>query len=315
MCNVKNIIMWSLTYRCNMHCEYCFLKEKIKCWEELTDNECIELANKIASDNSWRADAIWLTGGEPTIRKCLPELISIFESNGIRCVITTNGFCGDETLSRLLESKPRGINVSLESIDDEENSKVRGNTEKVVDCIKKIAQNKAKNTILGVSSVVSPENIGKTLAFSKEIQKIGVEYLSINPLIGGNGYYTAENFAEFREMCCIIKAEKNIKLPNDFYFNLVEDFFLDKRKYNIPCPAGDSYMFIAPWGSAYPCSNEMWQSEKRGGVFVQNQSSLKQVFESLKQLYDTDSLTTRSSCFGERCIGCWKLYYDTIFTE
>lgn len=312
---VKNIIMWALTYRCNMHCEYCFLREKIKCWDELTDGECISLAKKIANDNSWKPDAIWLTGGEPTVRKCLPELIRIFESNGIKCVVTTNGFCSDEFLTEILESSPRGINVSLESVDDEINSKNRGNTSKVVNSIKKIAKGKDKNTILGVSCVVSPENIQSILDFSKEIKELGVEYLSVNPLIGGNNRYTAENFIEFKKFCKAIEASKELMLPSEFYFALVEDFFMNKREIHLPCPAGENFMFIAPWGNAYPCSNELWQTKKENGICVQSQLSLRQIFEELNKLYYTNALTTKSNCFGERCIGCWKLYYDTVFTE
>ncbi len=312
---VKNIIMWALTYRCNMHCEYCFLREQVKCYDELSDEECIETAKKMANDDSWRPDAVWLTGGEPTVRKCLPEIINILESGGIKCVVTTNAFCSDEVLTEILNAKPRGINVSLEAVDDETNSKNRGNTANVIRSIENIAKNKSEDTILGVSCVVSPENIGKISAFSEEIKKLGAEYLSVNPLIGGNCRYTAENFSEFGKARDAIRASGNVMLPSEFYFELVEDFFLDKNEISLPCPAGEHYMFIAPWGGVYPCSNEIWQKTNENEILLQNEPDIKQALAKLNAAYAANELSTKSSCFGERCIGCWKLYYDTIFTK
>ena len=30
--------------------------------------------------------------------------------------------------------------------------------------------------------------------------------------------------------------------------------------------------------------------------------------------YHVDEIFSNSVCFNDRCIGCWKLYYDTVFT-
>ncbi len=312
---VKNIMMWALTYRCNMRCEYCFLRERVTSREELSDDECLALAEKLSCDPTWRPNAVWLTGGEPTVRKCLPDIIRILEAGGIRCVVTTNGFCTEEQLSQLLASAPRGINVSLESFDDDINSQNRGNTARVVASISKIAREKSPNTLLGISCVVSPENIRDIPEFADEVCALGVDYLSINPLIGGESRYSPEEFAAFRVFCQKLRAEKKLLLPSEFYFALVEDYFLDKRTLDLPCPTGKHYLFIAPWGAAYPCSNEIWQKAKLPLISVPHARDMKQVFEMLDATYHTGELTTRSGCFGERCIGCWKLYYDTVFTE
>ena len=44
-------------------------------------------------------------------------------------------------------------------------------------------------------------------------------------------------------------------------------------------------------------------------------NSVKSLLSQLQDEFHTDTLTTCSDCFGDRCIGCWKLYYDTVFTE
>lgn len=309
---VKNIIMWAMTYRCNMSCKYCFLRNKVRRWDELTDEECLALAEKIARDTSWKPDAVWLTGGEPTVKPCLPEIIRIFESKGIRCVVTTNGLCCDRYLSDLLSARPRGINVSLESDDDRVNSESRGRTADVIAAIKKIAEQKSTDTILGVSSVISPKNIDAVSDWAKRLRQLGVDYLSLNPLMGEGCTYTAEDFASIKRFRDAITASGGLKLPNEFYFELIEDYFLSKHQIRIPCPAGKQFMFIAPWGDVYPCSNEMWQASE--GIDARTLPCLSDVFAPLVCKFHTDALTTVSPCFGERCIGCWKLYYDSVFT-
>ena len=312
---LKKIVMWALTYRCNMTCEYCFLREKIKCWDEVSDDDCLRIAEKMASDLSWKPDAVWLTGGEPTVRKCLPKIIRILENSGIKCIVTTNGLCSNNMLQELIAASPRGINVSLESFDDEVNNESRGHTKRIVQSLEEIGRTKSPYTTLGVSCVISPEAIEQLACFAKNIKNVGVEYLSMNPLIGGNNCYHEEDFKTLKEMRERVAKDIGLLVPSEFYFSLVEDCHLNRREICIPCPAGESYLFISPWGDVFPCSNEFWQTQDINNVNFLNEESFTNVFCRVRERYGTDDISTGSACFGERCIGCWKLYYDTIFTE
>ena len=42
--------------------------------------------------------------------------------------------------------------------------------------------------------------------------------------------------------------------------------------------------------------------------------NVKNILSVIQEEFHTDAITSYHSCFGDRCIGCWKLYYDTIFT-
>ena len=83
--------------------------------------------------------------------------------------------------------------------------------------------------------------------------------------------------------------------------------------FEVLCSALEDYFFISPWGYIYPCSNEGWQKF----------DSLKFNLLNSKDWYlDIQNITstvgwkrsTKSNCFGDRCVGCFKLYYDTVFT-
>lgn len=87
----KNIIMWALTYRCNMSCEYCFVRQKVENWDEIDDSDCLSLAKKLCdSFSNWKPDAIWLTGGEPTLRTTIGNIIETFELNNIKAKRTSD---------------------------------------------------------------------------------------------------------------------------------------------------------------------------------------------------------------------------------
>ncbi|VEN42651.1 unnamed protein product [Callosobruchus maculatus] len=65
----------SLTERCNLRCQYCMPKEGVKLTEKphlLTTEEIIKIARLFVKEG---VSKIRLTGGEPTVRKDLPDII------------------------------------------------------------------------------------------------------------------------------------------------------------------------------------------------------------------------------------------------
>ena len=147
--------MWAMTYKCNLSCKNCYLKDswskKMKNNLDMTDEECIEMAYKIANSNDWRPDAVWLTGGETTIRRNLSEVIKILEKSNISTVINTNGILSEELVMKIANASPRGINISLDMLDAEDNDELRGKTNQVYNTIKILSEKKDKHTILGVA--------------------------------------------------------------------------------------------------------------------------------------------------------------------
>ena len=75
MWKCKNIVMWAMTYRCNMACEYCYVRELVKNYDELDDAACLAVAHKIADDPTFRPDAVWLTDYLSGVSALSPEEI------------------------------------------------------------------------------------------------------------------------------------------------------------------------------------------------------------------------------------------------
>ncbi|MFQ5669984.1 MAG: radical SAM protein [Acidobacteriota bacterium] len=87
-------ITLEVTYRCNVKCEFCFLKDSVlnQKRDELTHQEVARLADQAMPYGA----AFFITGGEPFLRRDLPEMISAIKSRGLRVGVNTNGLLVDE---------------------------------------------------------------------------------------------------------------------------------------------------------------------------------------------------------------------------
>jgi len=125
----------SVTDRCNLRCRYCMPEEGVEqvCHNQiLTFDEILRLVNVFASLGIRK---IKLTGGEPLVRKGLPDLVSeIKKINGIEQVtLTTNGILLEENLQSLVNAGLDGVNISLDTLSPEKYHEItrRGGIEKV----------------------------------------------------------------------------------------------------------------------------------------------------------------------------------------
>ncbi|KPI95904.1 Molybdopterin biosynthesis protein CNX2 [Papilio xuthus] len=108
----------SLTERCNLRCQYCMPAEGVSLTPKpdlLTKEELYRLVNVFASLGVHK---IRLTGGEPTLRSDLAEIIEqLCSVPGIRNVaMTTNGLVLTRRLPAYQRAGLSAINVSLDSL-------------------------------------------------------------------------------------------------------------------------------------------------------------------------------------------------------
>ncbi|MDO9355182.1 MAG: GTP 3',8-cyclase MoaA [Solirubrobacteraceae bacterium] len=119
---VASDIRISLTDRCNLRCEYCMPAEGLP-WqpreEHLTADEIIRISRVLVGLG---IRTIRLTGGEPLLRKDLPEIIAalhaIPELEDV--ALTTNGVLLERQAAAIAAAGGARLNVSLDSADPEE---------------------------------------------------------------------------------------------------------------------------------------------------------------------------------------------------
>ncbi|HEY8292112.1 MAG TPA: radical SAM protein, partial [Thermomicrobiales bacterium] len=116
-----NYLRISLTDRCNLRCVYCMPAEGVR-WqakeELLTDDELLRVV-RLAADVGFTK--IRLTGGEPTLRRNLPDLIREIAANPAitDIAMTTNGILLSRLAEPLAQAGLKRINVSIDTLDPE----------------------------------------------------------------------------------------------------------------------------------------------------------------------------------------------------
>ncbi|XP_065344087.1 molybdenum cofactor biosynthesis protein 1 isoform X2 [Cloeon dipterum] len=109
----------SLTERCNLRCQYCMPAEGVPLNPKsklLTTDEIVTLAKFFVDEGVTK---IRLTGGEPTLRKDLVDIVGQLSAiPGLRDVsMTTNGVALTKQLVPLMRAGLGGLNISLDSLD------------------------------------------------------------------------------------------------------------------------------------------------------------------------------------------------------
>jgi len=120
----KPVVVWNMTRRCNLKCVHCYAQAKDEEFKnELSTEEGKALIDDLAAFGS---PVMLFSGGEPTMRKDLPELAAYAREKGMRAVISTNGTLIDKELAKKLKEVGLSyVGISLDGI-RETNDKFRG---------------------------------------------------------------------------------------------------------------------------------------------------------------------------------------------
>ncbi len=174
--NLDTLIFF-VTSRCNSLCRTCFYWEELNSRDDLTFEEMGRLS---ATMPSFRE--IWLSGGEPTLRTELVDIVELFyRGNGVRSVnYPANGLLPGklrETVEGIFAACPEirvNVNVALDGI-GKTHDKIRGvagNFEKALESLELLQELRWREPRLRlhVNSVVCRENVSEMVALGEKIR-------------------------------------------------------------------------------------------------------------------------------------------------
>ncbi len=109
----------SVTDRCNFRCRYCMPAEGLPWLDRASHMSFDEIVRIVGVAASTGVSAIRLTGGEPLVRRGLPDLVSRLAAvPGVEDLsLTTNGVALDKLAGPLVAAGLTRVNVSLDSLD------------------------------------------------------------------------------------------------------------------------------------------------------------------------------------------------------
>ncbi len=121
----RPVVVWNVTRRCNLKCVHCYAhaQDMTSFEDELSTEEGKKFLDDLAD---FKVPVILFSGGEPLVRKDLPELAEYAVKKGMRAVISTNGTLITSNKARML--KEIGLSYVGTSLDGMEavNDRFRG---------------------------------------------------------------------------------------------------------------------------------------------------------------------------------------------
>lgn len=108
----------SITDVCNFSCNYC-LPDGYQCDSDRDFLSLNEIDTVVKAFSSLGTSKIRITGGEPSLRKDLPEIIRIVSSSEAiqEVAITTNGYRLPTHINQWIDAGLSSLNVSIDSLD------------------------------------------------------------------------------------------------------------------------------------------------------------------------------------------------------
>jgi 12,18-didecarboxysiroheme deacetylase len=120
----RPVVVWNVTRRCNLKCVHCYAHAKNIAFDnELTTVQGKELIDDLSAFGS---PVMLFSGGEPLVRKDLPQLAAYAVEKGMRAVISTNGTLITPIMARTLKEIGLSyVGISLDGM-KEINDRFRG---------------------------------------------------------------------------------------------------------------------------------------------------------------------------------------------
>ena len=251
----------ALTYRCNNACTHCYAG-KASAAKELSTQDWKTVIGKAFE---LRIPQILFTGGEPTMRDDLPELVAETERYGIVSGIVTNGrrLSDPALVERLASAGMDFIQVTLESSRPEVHDKITERNGSFQETVQGITNILKQRLYVSVNITLNPLNIDHGVEIVDFLHGLGVKRMSVNGLIyAGRGVDAAKDFAlpsEKLKQALVAMRDRALQhgLRFDWYTPTCYEE-LDPVSLNLglkTCTASRVTMCVEPDGDVLPCQS------------------------------------------------------------
>ncbi len=309
----------AVTYRCQNRCNFCYASSPYRgCGPEMEMNT-MEVKSVIWKiKNQAMVPSLSFTGGEPTLRKDLVELVRYATETGLRVNLITNGIkCADmKYVKRLEDAGLKSAQVSLESHVEAVHNQIVGNKSAYQKTIQGIRNLADTGINVHTNTTICQQNKDHLIEYAAFIKReFDFPYLSMNMIIRTG---TARENDNIKMSYSYVKGlippvidfcEKNgIKLvwysPTPYcIFNPVDHGLGAKS-----CAAISGLLSVNPGGDILPCSS----FDKGVGSLLRH--SFDYIWNSDQALYWRERRYIPPVCrkceFRELCGGACPLYWE-----
>jgi len=251
----------ALTFNCQNDCVHCYAGGP-KQTKELTTNQWKQVIDKLHQIGVF---ILTFTGGEPTLKEDLPELLVYAQQKGLVTGLITNGrkLANKSYVEKLERSGLDFVQITLESHKPKIHNQITGDPKSYKETVEGIKNLIPTQIYTTTNTTLNQHNKASFLDTIDFIKKLGVAAFGSNSLI-----YSGKAKQIAKEFTLTIKDLKNLlpkiqtkaaKLGLKFlWYTPTQYCELDPVKLGLgikSCSAAMINMCIAPNGDVYPCQS------------------------------------------------------------
>lgn len=245
--------LW-ITNKCNLSCDYCYVVDNN------SQNPTIgEVKSRIAQADNLGSAIVAFMGGEPTLRKDLPEIIAFADERNMITYLTTNGtLLTSQKLEELAKAGLDILELSLDGYNSIPGSKKTLNRdESLIDRLEETR--KEYGLRFKIHQVLAPANLEETprlLEFSKR-RRVPISFGMVyrNSSNGENNHPERNPPEGLRQTLELILQKRNngtpIINPAQYFTNGIASL---TSSIKIDCDVGRYMIQVATDGNLYVCS-------------------------------------------------------------
>lgn len=260
-------------WQCNQKCKFCYAaNQKLSASKELSCDEWKAAIEKLRKAG---VPMITFTGGEPTLRDDLSEMIDY--SRWFVTRLNTNGAALTPELCRKLkDASLDSVQITLYSHNEEIHNRLTGSSH-FCDTVCGIKNAVKAGLDVSINTPICRLNSDYTETL-KFVYSLGVRYVTASGLIcSGSAEKTHEEYdLSGNELFEAVKLAKAFCDEHGMEFDftspgLIEKDKLDSLNMNVPaCGAALSNMAIAPDGTVIPCQSWLGSDGALGNILTDN---------------------------------------------
>jgi radical SAM protein with 4Fe4S-binding SPASM domain len=252
----------ALTYRCQNRCFFCYASspERGRTVPEMTTAEVKTVLDKIVDQA--RVPTVSFTGGEPTLRADLPELIAYARYRDLRTNLITNGIrCADDAyVAQLAGAGLHSAQVSVEAGDAATHDAVVGNPGAFERTMQGVRNLKAASIHTHTNTTINARNHHALPALVDLLAGMGQEYLSMNMVIRTGGAVGVPDigYDQIGEIVLALKERAEERGMRFVWYSPVPYCLFNPAAHGLgsqSCSAAEGLLSIAPDGQVLPCSS------------------------------------------------------------
>ncbi len=322
----------ALTYRCNNRCTFCYASAPDRGHDvpEMTTDQVKCIIDKIATQA--HVPMISFTGGEPTLRPDLPELVAYAKSRKMRTNLITNGTrCANAGwVARLKEFGLDSAQVSLEAADAAVHNRIVDNPRAHAQTVQGIKNLKAAGIHTHTNTTIHPLNRDHLRGLIDFLADLGQEYLSMNMVIRTGGAAAGRNekhagegeaardapelgYRDIGEQVLALKRYAESRGMRFVWYSPVPYCLFNPAQHGLgsqSCAAADGLLSVNPAGDVLPCSS----FEQGIGNLLRD--DFDAIWQSRTAKYWRRKEFLPPDCVGcdmaKLCCGACPLYWDEV---